>query len=78
MRVSYDPSVDAAYIRLVDSIGTGGVDFTYGCDPSEVGGMIHLDFDADGRLVGLEVLGASGKLPIALLNQAERAPEEGE
>ena len=78
MRISYDPKVDAAYIQLADSIGAGGVDFTYGCDPSEVGGMIHLDFDDQGRLVGLEVLGASGKLPTELLKQAERPPEKGE
>ncbi len=35
MRISYDASVDAAYIRLADEIGVGGVAFTYGCDPAE-------------------------------------------
>jgi len=33
--------------------------------------MINLDFDADGRLIGVEVLGASRRLPTALLDQAE-------
>lgn len=69
--ISYDPSVDAAYIRLADQIGAGGVAFTYGCDPAEVDGMIHLDFDADGRLVGIKVLDASTKLPPELLSQAD-------
>jgi len=35
----------------------------YPCDPVEVGGMINLDFDENGRLVGVEVLAASSKLP---------------
>jgi uncharacterized protein YuzE len=71
MKVSYDSEVDAAYIRLVDDPGIGGVEFTYGCDPSEVGGMIHLDFDADGRLVGIEVLGASRLLAAETIAQAQ-------
>lgn len=72
MRISYDPSVDAAYIQLADEIGAGGVAFTYGCDPSEVDGMIHLDFDAGGILVGIEVLDASSKLPPEVLARADR------
>lgn len=71
MRISFDPEADAAYIQLADVIGAGGVAFTYGCDPSDVDGMIHLDFDSDGRLVGIEVLDASGKLPPEVLLQAE-------
>ena len=60
------------YIQLADVVGAGGVAFTYGCDPSDVDGMIHLDFDSDGRLVGIEVLDASSKLPPEVLLQAER------
>jgi uncharacterized protein YuzE len=71
VRISYDASADAAYIGLADEIGVGGVAFTYGCDPAEVDGMIHLDFGADGRLVGIEVLDASSKLPPELLAQAD-------
>jgi uncharacterized protein YuzE len=67
MKISYDPEANAAYIQIADVVGAGDVDFTYGCDPSEVGGMIHLDFDSHGRLVGIEVLGASDKLPPELL-----------
>ncbi|MGN8171862.1 DUF2283 domain-containing protein [Hyphomicrobiales bacterium] len=37
--------------------------FTYCCDPNEVDGQINLDFDSDGRLIGIEVLQASEKLP---------------
>ena len=63
MKIRYDASADAAYIRLIDDIKPGGVARTYPCDPSQVNGMINLDFDADGRLVGIEVLDASKKLP---------------
>lgn len=63
MRVTYDPDVDAAYVQLADEIGVGGVAFTYPCDVAAVGGMVNLDFDSDGRLVGIEVLGAKAKLP---------------
>ena len=71
MKVTYDPSSDAAYIYLVDEIAVGGVARTYPCDPREVSGQINLDFDADGRLLGIEVLDASKKLSEALLQNAE-------
>jgi uncharacterized protein YuzE len=71
MRVTYDASVDAAYIQLVDEIGAGGVANTYPCDPRKVGGMINLDFDHGGRLVGVEVLDASRLLPSELLESAK-------
>jgi uncharacterized protein YuzE len=71
MKISYDPSTDAAYVYLVSTIEPGGVSTTYCCDPLKINGQIHLDFDASGRLVGIEVLGASRKLPADLLKQAE-------
>lgn len=71
MRIEYDSEADAAYIQLVDDISPGGVHRTVGCDPSEVGGMINLDFDAVGRLLGIEVLDASKMLPAELLARAE-------
>ena len=40
MNVTYDHSVNAAYVQLADEIGAGGVASTYTCDPIEVGGMI--------------------------------------
>jgi uncharacterized protein YuzE len=67
MRITYDKSVDAAYIYLADGIAAGGVAKTYCCDPVEVNGQIHLDFDEQGRLVGIEVLDASKLLPEAVV-----------
>ncbi|OUE24170.1 DUF2283 domain-containing protein [Clavibacter michiganensis] len=73
MRVTYDAAADAAYVELADPIA-----------PGEVASQIHslvtpgdrgevaLDFDADGRLLGIEVLHASAVLPAAVLAEAER------
>lgn len=71
MRIRYDSSVDAAYIEIAGEIGIRGVASTYACDPREVQGMINLDFDAEGRLVGIEVMAASKRLPPEALLPAE-------
>lgn len=71
MRIAYDLDADAAYIYVVDEIGVGGVDRTVPVDPAEVGGMINLDFDVDGHLLGIEILDASSFLPPELLRGAE-------
>ena len=71
MRISYDAAADAAYIQLVDDIGPGGVDRTYLCDPDEVGGMVNIDLDRDGRILGVEVLTASALLPAEVLAKVD-------
>ncbi len=53
------------------SAGPGEAASTYSCDPAEVDGLTNLDFDASGRLLGVEVLDASRKLAAELLSQAE-------
>jgi uncharacterized protein YuzE len=70
MKVTYDAAIDAAYIYFVDSIAAGAVAMTYSCDPSRVKGMINLDFDSEGRLLGMEVLDASHYLSESLLQAA--------
>ncbi|MEU4239651.1 DUF2283 domain-containing protein [Actinoplanes sp. NPDC026619] len=72
IRVTYDAKANAAYLYLTDPQAARTVARMYPCDPIDVDGMINLDFDADGRLIGLEVLGASTKLPQYVLDQAER------
>ncbi len=66
MKIEYDKRTDAAYLYLVP-IEPGGAKKTYSCDPDEVGGMINLDFDGEGRLIGIEVLAASHLLPERVL-----------
>nr|WP_319464096.1 DUF2283 domain-containing protein [Micromonospora sp. RTP1Z1] len=63
---------NAAYVDFVDPHTPPKVVRMYPCDPVEVGGMINLDFDEKGRLLGIEVLAASSKLPQYLLDVAER------
>ncbi|MGI5167420.1 DUF2283 domain-containing protein [Spirillospora sp. CA-253888] len=71
VKVTYDAEANAAYIYFTDPKVQNRVDFTYPCDPIKVDGMINLDFDDDGRLLGVEVLDARAKLPAYLLEQAE-------
>jgi len=67
MKLEYDKSVDSVYIKLDSSINQTSHAFTYCCNPIEVEGQIHLDFDDDNRLIGIEILQASKKLPLSLL-----------
>jgi uncharacterized protein YuzE len=69
MRVTYDPEVDAAYIYLRE-IEVGGSVYTYLAEPEIKTDMINLDFDREGRLIGIEVLSASRHLPPELIAQA--------
>ncbi|MEU0937331.1 DUF2283 domain-containing protein [Embleya sp. NPDC005971] len=78
VRVTYDRKADAAYVYFVHPQARPKVARMYPCDPVEVEGMINLDFDETGRLVGIEVLGASSKLPQYMLESAKRLDVEGE
>ena len=52
MKVTYDARADAVYIRFHDvEVST-----------VHVGDDIALDYDADGRLAGIEILGASARI----------------
>lgn len=71
MRITYDASVDAAYIYLTSETLRAGRD-TIACEtPQETGGVVMLDWQ-DGKIVGLEVLDASARLHRDLLAQAEK------
>jgi uncharacterized protein YuzE len=70
MRLTWDPSCDAAYLYLVDRRERGMAQRTVplqvpGC-PSEM----FLDFGADAKLVGVEILDASLSIPKEALDQA--------
>lgn len=71
LRVTYDDLANAAYIYLVPEIEAGGVARTVPVDGGDDPWMVNLDVDSDGRIIGLEVLDASRRLPPELL--AERA-----
>ena len=71
MRITYDASVDAAYIYVVDRIGAGAVQKTYPCETDGINGSINLDFDASRHLLGIEILGAKSVLPAEVLMKAD-------
>jgi uncharacterized protein YuzE len=73
MRVTYDAAADAAYVSLVDIIGDGeAATQIHSITTPGDRGEVALDFDADGRLLGIEVLHASAVLPAAVLADAVR------
>jgi uncharacterized protein YuzE len=68
MKITYDPEADAAYLQLVERVD-GEIAETLPVeelDESRAGGFIF-DFDDDGRLLGIEVLGARRALRQATL-----------
>ncbi|MFD8541751.1 DUF2283 domain-containing protein [Streptomyces rubrogriseus] len=76
LRITYDQKANAAYVYLTDPQAHPRVAHMYPCDPVRVGGMINLDFDENGCLIGIEVLAASSKLPQYMLDAAERIDVE--
>lgn len=71
MLIRYDAVANAVYIYLEDDILAGSAVKTYPCNPLEVDGMINLDFDRDGRLIGVEVLDARKMLPPEVMRLAQ-------
>lgn len=66
-----DPDADAAYLTLGDDVEPGRAVSTVNAIGVPNGaGEINLDFDAAGRLLGVEVLGASALLAPELLEAA--------
>jgi uncharacterized protein YuzE len=59
VKLTYDPDADAAYVYLVDSIPANGVAQTRSAMLELDRAFIAFDFDADGKVLGLEILGAS-------------------
>ena len=59
VKITYDVEVDAAYIYLTDTISEP--------ETVQIDHDINLDFDAHGRLVGIEVLAASERLDLSHL-----------
>ncbi len=62
VRLHYDPSANAAYLRFSEESVV---------ESEEVSPGVVLDFDASGRMVGMEVLRAREHLPADALVAAE-------
>ena len=61
--MTHDPEADAAYIYIADPIAPGGVAQSRILDHHTPGASVTLDFDADNRLLGIELLGVSRLVP---------------
>lgn len=70
MNITYDKDVDAAYITIGAAVEEGQVHSTVVCEEKDAEG-IHLDFDKKGRLLGIEILGASRLISAETLADAQ-------
>ena len=71
MRMTYDSDADAAYLAIGDEVADGSAVENVVIERPGRGDIV-LDFDADGRLLGVEVIGATGLLRPATLAAAIR------
>lgn len=69
--IEYDRQADAAYIRLALSSEPGIAVKQVVLDELVAGGWVVVDLDADGRIYGIEVLGASSCLRGDLLESLD-------
>ncbi len=69
-RVTYDPSADAAYVYF-RPIEPGGSRVQCPVECPEAAAIVVLDLDREGRLIGVEIVGARQGLPAELLTAAE-------
>ena len=70
MRLTYDDEANAAYLEIEEIAAGTAVENVVVERPGR--GDIVLDFDADGRLLGVEVIGATALLRTTALDTAER------
>ena len=71
MRVTYDDEANAAYVELEDDATVGSAVENIVVERPGRGDIV-LDFDAEGRLLGVEVIGARELLRTAVLNAANQ------
>ena len=67
MEIEYDQDVDAAFVWLIERPDSRERVVDAELWPTELKGRIGLLFDAHKRLIGLEVLEASARLPSSAL-----------
>ncbi len=73
LRVTLDDEADAAYLYLADEPRTGWRHGrTVPVPTDDIGGMVNIDVDSDGRIMGIEVLAARSLLSDKLLTALTR------
>ncbi|MGW4050694.1 DUF2283 domain-containing protein [Streptomyces sp. NPDC004779] len=71
MHIEYDRENDTAYVSLVAHIADGAAVRQVTVDAPGGAADLNLDFDASGRLLGIEVIGARAALPAELLGEGD-------
>lgn len=71
VRITHDAEADAAYVYLVDEINRGEVAYSRFARIKLEHAELTVDFDANGRILGIEVLGAGGVLRQETISAAE-------
>ena len=72
---SYDAEADAVYLHLQPTIGLDDVSRTVTATTRGSGVDVFFELDADGRVLGIELLRASAVLPHAVLACFPDAPD---
>ena len=70
-RVTYDTAADAAYVYLVGFVAPGAVAQTRPAMLELDQAFIAFDFDSEGKILGIEILGASRVLSKETLESAD-------
>ncbi|MFD3974640.1 DUF2283 domain-containing protein [Streptomyces cyaneofuscatus] len=76
MQVEHDHENDVAYVSLVSHIADAASVRQITVATPEGNAELHLDFDATGRLLGIEAVGARAALPAEVLRRAPGRPAE--
>ena len=71
MKITHSVSTDQAYIALKE-IGRGEAVFQHSVADERLGATVVLDISAEGRLIGIDVMGAARGLPPEILERAEK------
>ena len=70
MRITFDHDANTAYLALTHQ-HTGDVRHSIIVEDAMVAGEVVLDFDAGGRLIGIDIRNATRLLPPEVLTRAD-------
>lgn len=76
LEFTYEFAADAVYVRL-RAATAGAVARTEVADVEIENGAVNLDFNAEGQLIGIEIVGASRVRPPDLLRETPRRSKAG-
>jgi uncharacterized protein YuzE len=67
MRITYDPSADMGYVRLVEPTTPGSVHRSVVIEHDALQGDVVIDLDGEGRIIGFEIFQGRKQLPREVL-----------